>query len=176
MPIFSFTGTDNWRQIHKQTRFTFYTLNMCLKSVEKKKIWDFITRTFLWTPLKYRCLITIKKCSHRRCSIKKLLLKNGHLEISASATRHRHRHWHQHLRRHCESFIFSLRSFFFFFEKIEHLCPIRLNILRCALLLCKFAVFKVRIMAISINIVHIEIAMVRKHYLLLKSHVKKDFT
>ena len=66
--------------------------------------------------------------------------------------------------------------FFFFFEKIEHLCPIRLNILRCALLLCKFAVFKVRIMAISINIVHIEIAMVRKHYLLLKSHVKKDFT
>ena len=98
------------------------------------------------------------------------------MEISASATRHRHRHWHQHLRRHCESFIFSLRSFFFFFEKIEHLCPIRLNILRCALLLCKFAVFKVRIMAISINIVHIEIAMVRKHYLLLKSHVKKDFT
>ena len=66
--------------------------------------------------------------------------------------------------------------FFFFFEKIEHLCPIRLNILCCALLLCKFAVFKVRIMAISIHIVHVEIAMVRKHYLLLKSHVKKDFT
>ena len=112
MPIFSFTGTDNWRQIHKQTSFTFYTPNMCLKSVEKKKIWDFITRTFLWTPLKCRCLITIKKCSHRRCSIKKLLLKNGHLEISASATRHRHRHWHQHLHRHCENFILSLWEFF----------------------------------------------------------------
>ena len=74
-------------------------------------------------------------------------------------------------------FYFQLtKFFFFFFEKIEHLCPIRLNILRCALLLCKFAVFKVRIMAISIHIVHMEIAMVRKHYLLLKSHVKKDFT
>ena len=41
--------------------------------------------------------------------------------------------------------------------------------------LCKFTVFKVRIMATSIHIVHSEIARVRK-YLCLKSHVKRDFT
>ena len=47
MPIFSFTGhtltklfrrPDNWQHIYKQTSSTFYTLNMCLKRVENKKL------------------------------------------------------------------------------------------------------------------------------------------
>ena len=47
MPVFSFTGytstelfrkPDKWRQIYKQTTSTFYTSNMCLKRVEKKKL------------------------------------------------------------------------------------------------------------------------------------------
>ena len=33
-----FTEPDNWRQIYKQTSSIFYTLNMCLKRVEKKKL------------------------------------------------------------------------------------------------------------------------------------------
>ena len=47
MSIFSFTGytltelfkkPDNWQQIYKQMSSTFYTSNMCLKCVEKKKL------------------------------------------------------------------------------------------------------------------------------------------
>ena len=47
MPRFSFIGytltelfrkPDKWRQIYKQTTSTFYTSNMCLKRVEKKKL------------------------------------------------------------------------------------------------------------------------------------------
>ena len=47
MPIFSFIGctptelfrkSDNWRQIYKQKSSTFYTSNICLKRVEKKKL------------------------------------------------------------------------------------------------------------------------------------------
>ena len=47
MPVFSFTGytltelfrkPDNWQQIYKKTTSTFYTSNMCLKRVEKKKL------------------------------------------------------------------------------------------------------------------------------------------
>ena len=47
MPVFSFTGytltelfrkPDNWRQIYKQTSSAFYTSNMCLKRIEKKKL------------------------------------------------------------------------------------------------------------------------------------------
>ena len=32
-----FRKPDNWRQIYKQTNSTFYTSNMCLKRLEKKK-------------------------------------------------------------------------------------------------------------------------------------------
>ena len=72
-----------------------------------------------------------------------------HLQISASAL--------------ASASASALRKKFFqltrdFFEKIEHLCLMRLNILRCALLSQQ-----VRIMAFSIHIVYTEIAMVRKH-------------
>ena len=33
-----FRKPDNWRQIYKQTSSTFYTSNMCLKRIEKKKL------------------------------------------------------------------------------------------------------------------------------------------
>ena len=57
-----------------------------------------------------------------------------------------------------------------FFEKIEHLYLMRLNILRCALLPQQF-----RIMVISVHIVYTEIAMVRKHLSASEIACKKIF-
>ena len=34
-----FRKPDNWWQIYKQTSSTFYASNMCLKRVEKEKLW-----------------------------------------------------------------------------------------------------------------------------------------
>ena len=84
MPSFSFIGytltelfrkPDNWRQIYKQTSSTFYTSN----DVSRRK--NVTTRlrnsnncliAFL---KKYRSSHRKCKCSHRRCSVKKCVLK-----------------------------------------------------------------------------------------------------
>ena len=57
-----------------------------------------------------------------------------------------------------------------FFEKIEHLCLMRLNILWCVLLPQQF-----RIMVISVHIVYTEIAMVREHLSASEIACKKIF-
>ena len=79
MPIFSFIGyiltelfrkPDNWRQIYKQTSSTFYTSN----DVSRRK-----NLLVLITELRNSYLITLLKryrSSHRRCSVKKGVLKN----------------------------------------------------------------------------------------------------
>ena len=86
MPSFSFVGytltelfrkPDNWQQIYKQTSSSFYTSNY----VFRRNYFYVIAR--LWNS----CLMTLKKAknrsshlrcksSHRRCSIKKVFLKN----------------------------------------------------------------------------------------------------
>ena len=86
-PIFSFIGyihpdgvfrkPDNWRQIYNQTSSTFYTSN----EVSRRKNYQYVIGR-----LQNSCLITFlkkyrsidRKCrsSHRRCSVKKGVLKN----------------------------------------------------------------------------------------------------
>ena len=76
MPIFSFTGytltelfrkPDNWRQIYKQTSSTFYTS----KDVWRRKITSTSNKVakHFWSSHRSRT-------SHRRCSVKKGVLKN----------------------------------------------------------------------------------------------------
>ena len=87
MPIFSFIGytltelfrkPDNWRQIYKQTRSTFYTSNDVSKTC-----WDEKKILGRHNKLRNGCLITFKKyrSSRLRCSIEKLFfwkLRNIH--------------------------------------------------------------------------------------------------
>ena len=56
---------------------------MCLKRVEKNKLLGRHNKDIYLKTFQNSCLITFKKyrSSHRRCSIKKLLLKNEQIQI-----------------------------------------------------------------------------------------------
>ena len=54
---------------------------MCLKRVEKKKLWGRHSKDISWNTLAKQLFNSFRKCrsSHRRCSIKKLFLKNSNI-------------------------------------------------------------------------------------------------
>ena len=86
MQIFSFIGhtltelfrkTDNWRKIYKQTSSTFYTSNDVSRRKNYLNVITKLRNSWLISFLKkHRSSHRRSRSSHRRCSIKKGILKN----------------------------------------------------------------------------------------------------